>query len=760
MEIQNDPRASASSCGDFGYKAFSSLRRSHRRPCRNRREVVMFLIALISALANASVSDTSASIRITPGVPWAEKDASLHHQRKHHASFVWLPQTVSYHAIREMERHFIHRYPAYESPFQTTDSALVLKFWTRRDVNGHDDTTPGADTAHSDPLLRVDYKQMDYEDVDLYLPEEGLDLYNVNQSRINGSNDTRTDSPVNVNSSHSSARVRLASLRKLRPLLVPPWLLPFLSRRRDGIDGITHGDVDNTTMLLSFPNNNVSINTEINDSLDESLVIRNSTNTLSEIDEAPAEYHLDDSDQQPSGLETVETSGMQLSIKQQPEKNGFRRSLLLRSRRKEDPKARENKTIISKEETTCPVIVSDIHQLRDAVLVNRIPLRDVGFRFPVRGIGSEVILQTLSRDQNETTKSTTPLHFSNVSTEEEDEASIKEKIVFQRHDPVINGTLSSLLTSATEPAGNRNSSLYLHGIQLLSRHPVLSLIRERVLTNSTPGNRLLSETSSGSRAPHLALVIEGGGMRGAVSAGMAAALSTLDLLDAFDSVHGSSAGAIIGAYVVSRQLCTDVYTDIMPAAGSRFASKKRGMINFGVDWLADLIQRNLMYSSESGKEIDDINTVDDSDAVCELDGEISDSDIDGSVGTSSVWICEDEIPLSSVELAMGKISSKSRRRTPWLDDHYDGLLLESVEYLISRAYSFAETAVSKPLSYGVKRAGDALRPALSALDFAASMRQYLRRKPGMNLTYVLDGIMDENRKWLLLNFKCQNTYPF
>jgi len=79
-------------------------------------------------------------------------------------------------------------------------------------------------------------------------------------------------------------------------------------------------------------------------------------------------------------------------------------------------------------------------------------------------------------------------------------------------------------------------------------------------------------------------------MRGAVSAGMAAALSTLDLLDAFDSIHGSSAGAIVGAYLISRQLCTDVYTDIMPAAGSRFASKRRGMYSFGVDFLSGKVR--------------------------------------------------------------------------------------------------------------------------------------------------------------------------
>jgi hypothetical protein len=331
---------------------------------------------------------------------------------------------------------------------------------------------------------------------------------------------------------------------------------------------------------------------------------------------------------------------------------------------------------------------------------------------------------------------------------------------------VINGTLSSLLTCASGNFANQNSTEYQHGIDLLSSHPVLSLVQERVRTNSTPGNRPDSS--------HLALVIEGGGMRGAVSgkltilmivfashdfsafntalidistAGMAAALSTLGLLDTFDSVHGSSAGAIIGAYVVSRQLCTDVYTDIMPAAGSRFASKKRSMINFGVDWLADLVSR---YESS---ELAESNNADDNDAVCELVEEVSNNEIDGSAGNASMWICEDDDLLSSVELAMGRISVSPRRRTP-TDDH--GLLFESMDYLISRTRSVAQRTISKPLSY-------ALRPALSAFDIAASMGQYLRRKPGMNLTYVLDGIMDETRELLyqlIVIAMCLASQPF
>ena len=205
---------------------------------------------------------------------------------------------------------------------------------------------------------------------------------------------------------------------------------------------------------------------------------------------------------------------------------------------------------VTKEELECPVIATNIHELQSAVLIDKIPLRDVGFRFHIKGAGSDIILGDNSSEfmMNET----------NVAQGDK---------VFFRDDPVINGSLSSLLTCDAKSSSDPEAlASYQRGIALMNLHPVLSIVRERVKSKSKPGNRQERDSH------HLALVIEGGGMRGSVSAGMAAALSTLDLLDAFDSIHGSSAGAIVGAYLVSRQLCTDVYTDIMPAAGSRFAS--------------------------------------------------------------------------------------------------------------------------------------------------------------------------------------------
>jgi predicted patatin/cPLA2 family phospholipase len=59
----------------------------------------------------------------------------------------------------------------------------------------------------------------------------------------------------------------------------------------------------------------------------------------------------------------------------------------------------------------------------------------------------------------------------------------------------------------------------------------------------------------------LALVVEGGAMRGVVSAGMVSALESAGLTDAFDAVYGSSAGAINAAYFLAGQaaLGTTIY---------------------------------------------------------------------------------------------------------------------------------------------------------------------------------------------------------
>jgi predicted acylesterase/phospholipase RssA len=75
-------------------------------------------------------------------------------------------------------------------------------------------------------------------------------------------------------------------------------------------------------------------------------------------------------------------------------------------------------------------------------------------------------------------------------------------------------------------------------------HEVLRALAARRRTGSRPLAR-----DDGLR---IALIVEGGGMRGVISAGMALALDELGLVPAFDAVYGASAGAITGAWLLSR----------------------------------------------------------------------------------------------------------------------------------------------------------------------------------------------------------------
>ncbi len=90
-----------------------------------------------------------------------------------------------------------------------------------------------------------------------------------------------------------------------------------------------------------------------------------------------------------------------------------------------------------------------------------------------------------------------------------------------------------------------------------SDHPVLSLVGRRVAAGSEPGRR--------SDDARLALAIEGGGMRGAITGGMALAIDELGIVNAFDDVYGASAGALNAAWLLSGAAGTGISTWTDPA---------------------------------------------------------------------------------------------------------------------------------------------------------------------------------------------------
>lgn len=108
-------------------------------------------------------------------------------------------------------------------------------------------------------------------------------------------------------------------------------------------------------------------------------------------------------------------------------------------------------------------------------------------------------------------------------------------------------------------------------------HPAVKALYDRKESVSQPGNRVDGKK--------IGLAIEGGGMRGCVSAGMVTAVWYLGLKDSVDIVYGSSAGSLVGAYFISGQLPyfgPEIYYDVLTTAGEEFIDKKSILRSIGL----------------------------------------------------------------------------------------------------------------------------------------------------------------------------------
>ena len=92
---------------------------------------------------------------------------------------------------------------------------------------------------------------------------------------------------------------------------------------------------------------------------------------------------------------------------------------------------------------------------------------------------------------------------------------------------------------------------------MATRHPVLDALRSR---------------PSGAR---LALVVEGGGMRGAISGGMVLALGELGLEHAFDAAYGASAGTLNALWLISGRVREGIPTWVDPSWNRELISRSR-----------------------------------------------------------------------------------------------------------------------------------------------------------------------------------------
>jgi predicted patatin/cPLA2 family phospholipase len=125
-------------------------------------------------------------------------------------------------------------------------------------------------------------------------------------------------------------------------------------------------------------------------------------------------------------------------------------------------------------------------------------------------------------------------------------------------------------------------------------HPVLRIAVERALAGSQPRRREDEHV--------LALAIEGGGMGGAVSAGMCVMLDALGLIPSFDLIYGCSAGALNGLWTAAGQAPLGA-TNYEDAASREFISTLRllrGKPVVDLAFLFDQLARHVKPYSADG----------------------------------------------------------------------------------------------------------------------------------------------------------------
>lgn len=150
-------------------------------------------------------------------------------------------------------------------------------------------------------------------------------------------------------------------------------------------------------------------------------------------------------------------------------------------------------------------------------------------------------------------------------------------------------------------------------------HPVVQLLHERrrqiekVRTeseNDSGNSRAVCRTMPPDDGCRIALAVEGGGMRGCVTAGMVTAIHHLGLEDTIDVVYGSSAGTVIGAYFITRQLPwygPEVYYDMLTSAGTDFINTKRFLRALGLGFLDPRLAKDVIFRRNHGKPVLDLS---------------------------------------------------------------------------------------------------------------------------------------------------------
>lgn len=141
-------------------------------------------------------------------------------------------------------------------------------------------------------------------------------------------------------------------------------------------------------------------------------------------------------------------------------------------------------------------------------------------------------------------------------------------------------------------------------------HPVAHILQQRQGQDRPTVDGFDENGRRKSDGCRVALSIEGGGMRGCVSAGMICALGHLNMTSAFDVIYGSSAGTIVGAYAITDQLQwmgPEVYYDQLTTAGRTFIDTRRLFRALGFGLIDPRLYKDVLTRPNNGKPVLNLN---------------------------------------------------------------------------------------------------------------------------------------------------------